>query len=70
MQGLPDFTPLVDRVGPSVAAWFTSHVSDRPDIDLDLVDVADLDLPVREAHDAINDAVMAALAFIKLRQLL
>lgn len=31
--------------------------------------MADLKLPVREAHDAINDAVMAALAFIKLRQL-
>jgi DNA polymerase-3 subunit epsilon len=30
----------------------------------------DLKLPVREAHDAVNDAVMAALAFIKLRQLL
>jgi len=29
----------------------------------------DLGLPVREAHDALNDAVMAALAFIKLRQL-
>lgn len=29
----------------------------------------DLDLPTREAHDAVNDAVMAALAFIKLRQL-
>jgi DNA polymerase-3 subunit epsilon len=31
--------------------------------------MADLKLPLREAHDAINDAVMAALAFIKLRQL-
>ena len=29
----------------------------------------DLDLPLRDAHDALNDAVMAALAFIKLRQL-
>ena len=29
----------------------------------------DLGLPLREAHDALNDAVMAALAFIKLRQL-
>ena len=29
----------------------------------------DLKLPVRDAHDALNDAVMAALAFIKLRQL-
>lgn len=29
----------------------------------------DLNLPMREAHDALNDAVMAALAFVKLRQL-
>lgn len=30
----------------------------------------DLGLPRRDAHDAINDAVMAAMAFIKLRHLL
>lgn len=30
----------------------------------------DLDLPLRDAHDALNDAVMAGLAFIKLRHLL
>ena len=30
----------------------------------------DLGLPLREAHDALNDAVMAALMFIKLRGLL
>ena len=29
----------------------------------------DLALPQREAHDALNDAVMAAMAFVKLRQL-
>lgn len=29
----------------------------------------DLDLPLRDAHDALNDAVMAGLAFIKLRSL-
>jgi DNA polymerase-3 subunit epsilon len=29
----------------------------------------DLALPLRDAHDALNDAVMAGLAFIKLRQL-
>lgn len=29
----------------------------------------DLGLPVRDAHDALNDAVMAGLAFIKLRDL-
>ncbi|WP_395703617.1 3'-5' exonuclease [Aquabacterium sp.] len=30
----------------------------------------ELDLPLRNGHDALNDAVMAALAFIKLRELL
>ena len=30
----------------------------------------DLNLPVRDAHDALNDAVMTGMAFIKLRQLL
>lgn len=32
--------------------------------------MSDLKLPLRDAHDAINDAVMAGLAFIKLRHLL
>lgn len=43
---------------------------DGADIDLrfDTIMKA-LDMPVREAHDALNDAVMAALAFIKLREL-
>lgn len=31
--------------------------------------MAELELPRRDAHDALNDAVMAALAFIKLRHL-
>ena len=31
--------------------------------------MGDLDLPLRGAHDALNDAVMAGLAFIKLREL-
>ena len=30
----------------------------------------ELELPTRAAHDALNDAVMAGLAFVKLRQLL
>lgn len=30
----------------------------------------DLGLPLRDAHDALNDAVMAGLAFVKLRALL
>jgi len=32
--------------------------------------MSDLGLPLREAHDALNDAVMAGLAFVKLRCLL
>lgn len=40
------------------------------DIDLRFAALMDdLGLPRRAAHDAVNDAVMAALAFIKLRQL-
>jgi DNA polymerase III subunit epsilon len=41
------------------------------DIDLRFVTIMnDLGLPQRDAHDAINDAVMAGLAFVKLRSLL
>nr|WP_216842302.1 3'-5' exonuclease [Acidovorax sp. SRB_14] len=40
------------------------------DIDLRFAKLMDdLGLPQREAHDALNDAVMAALAFVKLRHL-
>ena len=40
------------------------------EIDLRFATIMDaLGLPTREAHDALNDAVMAALAFIKLRVL-
>ena len=47
------------------------HLRDNPIIDLRFATLMnDLDLPLRQAHDALNDAVMAALAFIKLRQLL
>jgi DNA polymerase-3 subunit epsilon len=43
---------------------------DVPEIDLRFDTLmSDLGLPVREAHDAVNDAVMAALAFVKLRNL-
>ena len=45
------------------------HERDRP-IDLRFATLMDdLALPRREAHNALNDAVMAALAFIKLRAL-
>jgi DNA polymerase-3 subunit epsilon len=43
---------------------------DNVDIDLRFATLMDdLGLPLRDAHDALNDAVMAALAFIKLRHL-
>jgi DNA polymerase-3 subunit epsilon len=42
----------------------------RPDIDLRFNTLMqDLGLPLYDAHDAVNDAMMAALAFIKLRHL-
>lgn len=42
-----------------------------PEIDLRLATMMkDLGLPMRNAHDPVNDAVMAAMAFIKLRHLL
>lgn len=47
-----------------------AHERDRP-IDLRFATLMkDLDLPMREAHTALNDAEMAALAFVKLRHLL
>ena len=43
---------------------------DNADIDLRFATILQtLDLPMRDAHDALNDAVMAALAFIRLREL-
>ena len=47
------------------------HLRDNPVIDLRFATLmSDLGLPLRNAHDALNDAIMAALAFVKLRQLL
>ncbi|VUZ26117.1 DNA polymerase III PolC-type [uncultured Comamonas sp.] len=46
------------------------HQQGNVDIDLRFTTLLDdLHLPRREAHDALNDAVMAAMAFIKLRHL-
>jgi len=43
---------------------------DNADIDLRFATLMqELQMPLRDAHDALNDAVMAALAFIKLREL-
>ncbi len=47
------------------------HRRDNPVIDLRFATLMnDLDLPQRHAHDALNDAIMAALAFVKLQRLL
>jgi DNA polymerase-3 subunit epsilon len=47
-----------------------SSARDNSSIDLRFNSLMlDLGLPLRPAHDALNDAVMAALAFLKLRQL-
>jgi DNA polymerase-3 subunit epsilon len=47
-----------------------SHARQNQGIDLRFDSLMrDLDLPVWPAHDALNDAVMAALAFVKLRHL-
>ncbi|MDQ3058213.1 MAG: 3'-5' exonuclease [Pseudomonadota bacterium] len=46
------------------------HVRDSRNIDLRFDSLMkDLGLPLWPAHDALNDAIMAALAFLKLRQL-
>lgn len=46
------------------------HARDSRAIDLSFDNLLkDLNLPVWPAHDALNDAIMAALAFLKLRQL-
>lgn len=47
------------------------HLRDNPNIDLRFATLMnDLELPLRNAHAALNDAIMAAFAFIKLRHLL
>jgi DNA polymerase-3 subunit epsilon len=51
-------------------AQLPAHARDGSAIDLRFDSLMrDLGLPLRPAHDALNDAVMAALAFLKLRQL-
>ncbi|HNB43124.1 MAG TPA: 3'-5' exonuclease, partial [Burkholderiaceae bacterium] len=46
------------------------HLKSVTNIDLRFATLMeDLALPQRDAHDAVNDAVMAAMAFIKLRHL-
>lgn len=71
-QGLPQ--PKIEVSGMYYDYKYRQQPShmrqDAPQIDLRFDTLMeDLGLPVRDAHDALNDAVMAALAFIKLRQL-
>ena len=71
-QGLPQ--PKIEVSGLYYDYKFREQPAhtrqDMPQIDLRFdTMMRDLGLPVREAHDALNDAVMAALAFVKLRQL-
>lgn len=59
------------RVGGAVTAWFTDHVSDRTDVELDVIDVADLDLPMampgRDGLPAPAPETLAALADVSPR---
>ena len=71
-QGLPQ--PRIEVSGLYYDYQFrhrtASEQYENPEIDLRFSTMMNtLELPLREAHDALNDAVMAALAFIKLRQL-
>ncbi|MEU7915146.1 NADPH-dependent FMN reductase [Microbispora bryophytorum] len=67
------------RTGLPVTEWFTNHVGHRTDIELDVVDIADLDLPVsmpgwdglpapapgtRAALAAVSPRLAAAEAFV------
>ncbi|MPY96206.1 MAG: NADPH-dependent FMN reductase [Acidimicrobiia bacterium] len=48
------------RFGPTVARWFVSEASQRGDATIDVIDLADLELPV--AHPARPDPGVAGLA--------
>ncbi|SFX15269.1 NAD(P)H-dependent oxidoreductase [Streptomyces atratus] len=52
------------RFGPVISDWFLSHTAPHPDIETDLIDVAELDLPVALSHrpDAEAQARLAAVA--------
>ena len=71
-QGLPQ--PKIEVSGLYYDHKFRQlpahQLQNNPTIDLRFATMMnDLGLPLRDAHDALNDAVMAALAFVKLRQL-
>lgn len=44
------------RFAPVIADWFLSRTADHPDIETDLVDIADLDLPYALSHRPGPDA--------------
>ncbi|MFF3780098.1 NADPH-dependent FMN reductase [Streptomyces sp. NPDC001933] len=52
------------RFAPVISDWFLSHTGPRPDIETDLIDVAELDLPVALSFrpDADAQARLAAVA--------
>ncbi len=51
------------RVGPTVARWFVDHASKRDDVDLDVIDLVDVELPSVMAARR-DDAVTAYAARI------
>ncbi|MFJ8852276.1 NADPH-dependent FMN reductase [Streptomyces sp. NPDC102437] len=52
------------RFAPVISDWFLSHTGPRPDIETDLIDIAELDLPVALSFrpDADAQARLAAVA--------
>ncbi|MCX4848147.1 NADPH-dependent FMN reductase [Streptomyces sp. NBC_00893] len=52
------------RFAPVISGWFLSHTADRSDIETDVIDVADLDLPVALSFrpDADAQTRLAAVA--------
>lgn len=52
------------RFAPVISGWFLSHTADHPDIGTDVIDVAELDLPVALSFrpDADARARLAAVA--------
>lgn len=67
--GIPLPNPQIEVSG----LYYDLKYSKNPNAHIDLrlaTLMADLGLPPRKAHNAVNDATMAALAFLKLRALL
>jgi NAD(P)H-dependent FMN reductase len=60
----------VGRVGPTVAGWFARQAEHRPDVELDVLDLLELDLPPvlsRERHagvDAYRERLARCDAFV------